>query len=196
MANTWNVREGMVVHSLDGERLGKVVAVGADHFQIEKGFFFPKEYFARMSDISSQDGDDVILAHGQDALRETATAEMDRSDSQRTSTEGIAKAGVGRRTRTAADLRTDGSASDSDFKDETLRIPPREEEVEIRKRPVLREEVRIHEDSRVEQRAVEDAVRHEEVTVDRGTRKTPKDTDRDLERRDPSVLDDENLRNS
>jgi uncharacterized protein (TIGR02271 family) len=42
-----------------------------------------------------------------------------------------------------------------------------EEEVEVRKRPVVREEVRIHKESREEQRPVHASVRREEVDIDR-----------------------------
>ena len=42
----------MVVRSIDGEKLGKVFAVGDGEFHIEKGLFFPKDYLVRYSEIS------------------------------------------------------------------------------------------------------------------------------------------------
>jgi hypothetical protein len=62
------IREGMVVHSADGERLGKVRKCDADGFYVEKGFFFPEEHFARYSDVREVRGDDVRLSLAKDQL--------------------------------------------------------------------------------------------------------------------------------
>ena len=63
-----HVREGMVVRSIDGEKLGKVFAIGDGEFHIEKGLFFPKDYLVRYSEISDIRGDEIILNHGREAL--------------------------------------------------------------------------------------------------------------------------------
>ncbi|MBF5045951.1 DUF2382 domain-containing protein [Aggregicoccus sp. 17bor-14] len=63
------IREGMVVRSADGEKLGKVFAVGDDAFHIEKGLFFPKDYVARFGDIQDIRDGEIILSHGRDSLR-------------------------------------------------------------------------------------------------------------------------------
>lgn len=63
-----DVREGMVVRSIDGEKLGKVFAVGDGEFHIEKGLFFPKDYLVRYSEISRVDGSEIILSHGKEML--------------------------------------------------------------------------------------------------------------------------------
>jgi uncharacterized protein (TIGR02271 family) len=59
-------------------------------------------------------------------------------------------------------------ASDSDarFAKENISVPVTEEEVVVNKRPVVREEVRIHTESHQEQRPVSASVRREEVEVD------------------------------
>ncbi|NMO14476.1 YsnF/AvaK domain-containing protein [Pyxidicoccus fallax] len=64
-----DVREGMIVRSVDGEKLGKVFAVGDGEFHIEKGLFFPKDYLVRYSEISDIRGGEIILNHGKEALR-------------------------------------------------------------------------------------------------------------------------------
>ncbi|WP_171440578.1 YsnF/AvaK domain-containing protein [Myxococcus xanthus] len=63
-----DVNEGMVVRSIDGEKLGKVFAVGDGEFHIEKGLFFPKDYLVRYSEISRIDGSEIILSHGKEML--------------------------------------------------------------------------------------------------------------------------------
>ncbi|ATB50705.1 YsnF/AvaK domain-containing protein [Corallococcus macrosporus] len=63
-----DIKEGMVVRSIDGEKLGKVFAVGEGEFHIEKGLFFPKDYLVRYSEVSRIDGSEIILSHGKEAL--------------------------------------------------------------------------------------------------------------------------------
>jgi len=63
-----DVKEGMVVRSIDGEKLGKVFAISNDEFHIEKGLFFPKDYLVRYSEVSRIDGSEIILSHGREML--------------------------------------------------------------------------------------------------------------------------------
>jgi hypothetical protein len=63
-----DVREGMTVRSVDGEKLGKVFAVNEDGFLIEKGLFFPKDYVCRYPEISRLEDGDIILLHGKEGL--------------------------------------------------------------------------------------------------------------------------------
>jgi uncharacterized protein (TIGR02271 family) len=67
------------------------------------------------------------------------------------------------------------------FQDETVRVPIREEDVEITKRPVVREEVRVSRTPHVEHRAADATVRREEVDVD-DSRRTRRDDDDDTRR--------------
>jgi uncharacterized protein (TIGR02271 family) len=53
------------------------------------------------------------------------------------------------------------------FDEKTIRVPIREEEVEITKRPRVREEVHVSKTARQEERRVEGEVRREEARVDR-----------------------------
>jgi uncharacterized protein (TIGR02271 family) len=52
------------------------------------------------------------------------------------------------------------------FQDETISVPVREEEVEIRKRPVVREEVRVRKDRDVQEQRFAETVRKENVEID------------------------------
>jgi uncharacterized protein (TIGR02271 family) len=52
------------------------------------------------------------------------------------------------------------------FKEEEIRVPVREEEVEVTKRPRVREEVRVSKTARQEERRVEGDVRREEARIE------------------------------
>ncbi|HET9450172.1 MAG TPA: YsnF/AvaK domain-containing protein [Aggregicoccus sp.] len=69
------VKEGMVVRSQDGEKLGRVYSVADDTFIIEKGLFFPKDYVVRLSEVAGERGGELILSHGRDSLRRLSAEE-------------------------------------------------------------------------------------------------------------------------
>ncbi|HEX9400099.1 MAG TPA: DUF2382 domain-containing protein [Anaeromyxobacter sp.] len=59
------------------------------------------------------------------------------------------------------------SSSEGEHQEETLRVPVREEDVEVTKRPRVREEVRVSKTARQEERRAEGDVRREEARVER-----------------------------
>jgi len=61
--------------------------------------------------------------------------------------------------------RGDVPAGDAGFTEETISVPIREEEVEIRKRPVVREEVRVTKGMREGEREITEPVRREVAEV-------------------------------
>src|SRR4051812_19856098 len=60
--------EGLIVYSLDGERLGKVALLGEDHFIVQKGIFFPKDFSLRYDEIENIDEDGVRVKLGEEQL--------------------------------------------------------------------------------------------------------------------------------
>lgn len=71
------------------------------------------------------------------------------------------------------------------FKDQTISVPVHEEEVEIRKRPVVKEEVRVGRTRRQEERRADADVRREEARIEGGEDVSARDdidTRRDLEK--------------
>lgn len=58
------------------------------------------------------------------------------------------------------------------FREDETRIPIMEEEVQVSKRPVVKEEVRAHKKTRTEKRDVSGEVRKEDIEVERGHRST------------------------
>jgi uncharacterized protein (TIGR02271 family) len=60
------------------------------------------------------------------------------------------------------------ASSSSAFREEETRIPIMEEEVQVSKRPVVKEEVRARKQTRTEKRDVSGEVRKEDIEVERG----------------------------
>lgn len=57
----WTFAEGATVSGADGEKVGQVIAVYADFIVVEKGFFFPTDYYVPTSAIATYDGDEIVL---------------------------------------------------------------------------------------------------------------------------------------
>jgi uncharacterized protein (TIGR02271 family) len=57
--------------------------------------------------------------------------------------------------------------SDDAFREQEISMPIREEEIEIHKRPVLKEEVRLSKQTHTEQHKLSDEVRREDVEIER-----------------------------
>jgi hypothetical protein len=62
----WNFREGDEVFGGDGGKVGKVVAVRPRYIVVEKGFFFPTDYYIPTSAIGTYDGNKVYLTVSKD----------------------------------------------------------------------------------------------------------------------------------
>jgi uncharacterized protein (TIGR02271 family) len=71
------------------------------------------------------------------------------------------------------------SRDEAAFKEEEIVVPVYEEEVEVRKRPVVREEVRVGKTAHVEEMAASDTVRREEVEVEDETARARRRDDED-----------------
>ncbi|HEX8438268.1 YsnF/AvaK domain-containing protein [Archangium sp.] len=172
------LKEGMTVRSFDGEKLGRVFALGDDAFHIEKGLFFPKDYLVRYAEVSDIRDGEIILMHGRESLLRlsseakygttaglgttagydtTSTAATDlRADTSSTAGLGLGSA--------SADLRTGATTA---RRSEEIAIPVHKEELDVTKREVQAGEVRVHKDVVVEEKTVTVPVRRERVRVER-----------------------------
>src|SRR5919112_1468403 len=57
----WTITEGTDVVDSSGDKVGKVTAVQNNYLVVEKGFFFPTDYYIPSSAIRTYDGDKVYL---------------------------------------------------------------------------------------------------------------------------------------
>ena len=131
------IREGMTVYSADGKKLGKVAACGTAEFQVEKGFFFPKDTILAYGDVSEVRGEDVIVTQGETALQSR----------------------YGQAEEAATTRRAAGS--------EPLRVPLAEEELDVTKREREAGEVRVRKTVETETKRVDVPVRKEQIRVER-----------------------------
>lgn len=161
-----HVREGMVVRSQDGQKLGKVYATSDDQFQIEKGLFFPKDYLCRYADIADIRGDEIILHHGQEALRSTSDVAGNAAYSGTTNTAQAGETGATSGTAAA------GFGTQRDRVEHTgehVAVPVQHEELDIVKRDRQAGEVRVEKHVVAEEKEVDVPVRRERVKVERRT---------------------------
>src|SRR5215217_6994592 len=117
----WPIHEGATVYAADGDKVGKVTTVGPDYFVVEKGFFFPTDYYIPNSVIASadDDGDKIYLAVAKDVAL-TRSWDVEPTD---------ATWNTGYEATTGYDGSTDRYAEG-----ETIRVPVHEEELTATKR--------------------------------------------------------------
>ncbi len=164
-------REGDEVYGSDGEKVGSVVAVQPNYIVVEKGFFFPTDYYIPTSAVASYDEGRVYLGVTKDeALNQGWDAEPTADAyATETVTTGAAATDVGYRAdvaRTEAGVGTAAGATRVEA-GETIRVPVHEEELAGVKRERELGEVRVEKDVVAEERTLEVPVTEERVRVER-----------------------------
>ena len=152
--NAHGIREGMTVYSSDGEKLGRVISCDADGFTVEKGFFFPKEHYARYDAVGSVQGDEAWLTQAKSMLGDSS-----REGWTGTTTTAATAGGLG-----AADL---GSTHDRTRGSDELHATVAEEQLDVVKRERQAGEVRLRKEVVTETKHIEVPVMREEVRVER-----------------------------
>jgi len=179
----WQIPVGTDVVGADGDKVGKVVAAEPSYIVVEKGFFFPTDYYIPTSAINTFDGDRVSLNVTKDeALNQgwdqpvggvaSGTGASYVSGAAGSTAEGDRLAGV---TPTGLAGNVDVGTADRQVQTgstemregETLRMPVYEEELTATKRPVQEGQVRITKDVVAEERTLDVPVTEERVRVER-----------------------------
>jgi uncharacterized protein (TIGR02271 family) len=191
----WQIPEGTDVIGSDGDKVGKVVAAESSYIVVEKGFFFPTDYYIPVSAINNFDGDKVYLTVTKDEAlnqgwdQQLTTEPIDStydttyagSTGFSTALEGDRLAGV---TPTGLADNVDMAATDTTLRDpgvyndtprattevtdgDTLRVPVHEEELTATTRPVERGQVRVDKRIVEEDRAIDVPISEERVTITR-----------------------------
>lgn len=62
------IHKGMTVRSIDGHKLGRIVAMTDDELIVEKGLLRRRDFAVRLSDVREVAHGEVLLHHGQDSL--------------------------------------------------------------------------------------------------------------------------------
>ena len=176
MIGSAKLHEGMIVHSADGARLGKVVDTRPDGFIVEKGLFLPKTTFFEYDDVEEIRGDDVRLTHARAQLSDESwwtkreQARSARAESALGRNGPPSNQPVTSRATVAVaaqpSARADAGATTASTSDE-VNLALAEEEISAEKHTRDIGEVRVHKRVVVTQKQITVPVMHEEVRVER-----------------------------
>jgi len=164
---SYQISEGAQVRGADDEKLGKVIAVQQGYLVVEKGFFFPTDYYIPTSAIANYDGDTVYLNVGKD--------EAVNSNWNVVPVDGVVGTTVTDTYTTTGDAQVGGQpfehgsqASTSHIhEDDRLVVPVHEEELTATKRAVERGQVRVEKNVIAEERTLEVPITEERIHVER-----------------------------
>jgi len=148
------ITPGTTVYGSDGEKVGSVATYGNSYVVVEKGFFFPKDYYIPMSAISETTADGVYL-----------TVTKDEALSQGWDKEQVDTWNTGQQADINDQYASTGTGS-TYAADETLTVPVHEEHLQAATRPVDAGDVRISKHVVTEQETVQVPVTEERVRVD------------------------------
>ena len=178
----YQISEGTDVYGSDGDKVGSVVAVQPNYVVVEKGFFFPTDYYIPTTAISSYDDGKVYLNVTKDqALNEGWDVEPTGYDTVTTTTDTgyVADMGSTATTVPADVVRSDagtmntGYAKTTDYDTtrvadtDTIRVPVHEEELTATKTQREIGQVRVDKDVISEEKILEVPVTEERVRVER-----------------------------
>jgi len=179
---------GMTVRSHDDEKLGKIVRLQDNQLLVEKGFFFPQDYWVPVSAVENADDDNVYLNVNKDqvlaerwadgnadwnanAQRAAAGYGIDQPGGTTGSVGTAATAGAtGLNNTTTTGYTEDAAAATSATGTEatdTIRVPVYEEELTATTRPVEAGNVQINKDVITEERTLDVPITEERVRVTR-----------------------------
>jgi uncharacterized protein (TIGR02271 family) len=139
------INVGDEVYGSDGDKVGTVAEVQAGYIVVEKGFFFPTDYYIPLSAIASASGGQVYLSTTREAALNSGW-------------------------NVVPDVQTTASASAATATmtgEEEIRVPVMEEELTATVRQQEAGAVRIEKDVIEEERTLEVPVTEERVRVER-----------------------------
>jgi uncharacterized protein (TIGR02271 family) len=166
-----SITDGMSVFGSDGDKVGTIVSVGPSYVVVEKGFFFPTDYYIPFSAIASQTENGVYLNVTKDAALNQGwdvaptTPETFATTGTATTVPPVETTAAAGWTGATANqpLATDQVLGEG----ETVVVPVFEEELTATKTPYERGEVRVEKDVVTEERVLDVPVTEEEVHVQR-----------------------------
>jgi uncharacterized protein (TIGR02271 family) len=154
------INVGDDVYGSDGDKVGTVAEVQTSYIVVEKGFFFPTDYYIPMSAVASASDGQVSLNVAKDAALNSGWDTVPETDTVVTSTD-ISTTG-----RASSGGRAEVGAYEVAAEDE-LRIPVMEEELSATVREQEAGAVRIEKRVVEEDRVLEVPVTDEQIRVER-----------------------------
>ncbi len=154
------INVGDEVYGSDGDKVGTVADVQPSYIVVEKGFFFPTDYYIPMSAVTTASSGQVTLNVGKDAALNSGWDTVPVTDTV------VTDADVNTAGRTSSGRQTEVGAYEVAAEDE-LRIPVVEEELTATVREQEAGAVRIEKRVVEEDRVLEVPVTDEEIRVER-----------------------------
>jgi uncharacterized protein (TIGR02271 family) len=174
----------MMAYTTDGEPLGEVQKLDEEKLTIEKGTLLSRDLVLGYEEVADIRGGQVIISRSradlEEGLGEEFAGRREHGYGGRAGEhewegglplqEEEAQAGLEfRETRAEeAGMPRSGVEGLHEFREEDVTIPVLEEEVEVKKRPVVKEEVRARKETHTEPRDVSGEVRKEDIKIERG----------------------------
>jgi uncharacterized protein (TIGR02271 family) len=152
-----DIPTGADVFGADGEKVGSVAAAYPGYIVVEKGIFFPTDYYIPLNAVSSYDGGQVFLTVAKDAALHSGW------DSQPIDLESATISPADAAMATGA-IATDVARTSAD---EEIRIPVMEEELTATVRRQDAGAVRVEKDVVTEERVLDVPITEERVRVER-----------------------------
>jgi uncharacterized protein (TIGR02271 family) len=158
---------GAEVYGADGDKVGTISAVYPGYIVVEKGLFFPTDYYIPLNAVARYDTDRVYLDVSKDAAlgRGWDTRPVD-----------LETATVGTTTATTDTFTGSERFAAERIEDDEIRIPVMEEELTAAVRPQEAGAVRIEKRVVAEDRVLEVPVTEERLRVERRVVDRPADT--------------------
>jgi uncharacterized protein (TIGR02271 family) len=154
------INVGDDVYGSDGDKVGTVAEVQPSYIVVEKGFFFPTDYYIPTSAIASASGGQVYLNVAKDAALNSGWDTVPDAGTVLTDVD-VTATGNTRATRQAEVGAYEVAAEDE------LRIPVMEEELTATVRQQEAGAVRIEKDVVTEEQTLEVPVTEERIRVER-----------------------------
>jgi len=154
------INVGDDVYGSDGDKVGTVAEVQPSYIVVEKGFFFPTDYYIPMSAVTSASAGQVTLNVVKDAALNSGWDTVPATDTVVTGAD-VSTAG-----RTSSGGQREVGAYEVAAEDE-IRIPVVEEELTATVRPTQAGAVRIEKRVIEEDRVLEVPVTDEQIRVER-----------------------------
>ena len=176
----WTFREGDEVFAGDGGKVGKVAAVRPGHIVVEKGFFFPTDYYIPTGAVATyEDGQvylnvtkDEVLNQGWDQPPTEGTTDTTRGAADRRFDDAL-RVPVHEEELTATTREREigrvGITKDVVAEERTLAVPVTEERVRVERRVVDRD-AGVDDATAFQEGTIEVPVRGEEVELQKRTR--------------------------
>jgi len=158
---------GSDVVGSDEAKVGSVREVFPDYFVVEKGFFFPTDYYIPATAVASADDQTVYLNVTKDAALNQGWETPPTAAAVETATPGVTNRATVTDTAVTGATETAAASTQQLDTDETVRVPLAEEELTATTRPVEHGGVRVTKNVEETEQTLEVPVREEHVDVQR-----------------------------